>query len=188
MPCSAMKYFAIPSKRIEYNTIPSNPSWKKCFCLWEPFWVAYQKWMSHFWRLGPKKWRKRPVSGHPREKRSFYPLEFFGLIPKRPGYGLFFAKNPFSPTDEFVFVGLGWRSALAGQMNICIVNDTNIHIFLMLKVKKVKMILLALLPRPEAHGRGKGGQKRPQIREAGGGGTNQGRNWKCQQKVIRAKS
>ena len=55
-------------------------------------------------------------------------------------------------------------------------------------LKKVKMILLALLPRPEAHGRGKGGQKRPQIREAGGGGTNQGRNWKCQQKVIRAKS
>ena len=36
------------------------------------------------------------------------------------------------------------------------------------------------------------GQKRPQIRQVGkwacGGGTNQERNWKCQQKVIRAKS
>ena len=30
---------------------------------------------------------------------SFYPLTFFGLIQKCPGY------NPFSPTDELVFTG-----------------------------------------------------------------------------------
>ena len=36
---------------------------------------------------------------------SFHPLEFLGWIHKRPGYGPFSADNPFSPTDEFVFVG-----------------------------------------------------------------------------------
>jgi len=37
-------------------------------------------------------------------------LEFFGLIHKRPGYDPFFAENPFSPADEFVFMGLVVRS------------------------------------------------------------------------------
>ena len=32
------------------------------------------------------------------------------MINKRPGYDPFFAKNPFSPADEFVFMGLVVRS------------------------------------------------------------------------------
>ena len=32
------------------------------------------------------------------------------MIHKRPGYDPFFAKNPFSPADEFVFTGLVVRS------------------------------------------------------------------------------
>ena len=42
--------------------------------------------------------------------RLFYPLELFGLIHKRPGQDPFFAKNQFSPTDEFLFMGLVIRS------------------------------------------------------------------------------
>ena len=37
-------------------------------------------------------------------------MHFFGLIHKRPGYDPFFAENPFSPADEFVFMGLVVRS------------------------------------------------------------------------------
>ena len=37
---------------------------------------------------------------------SFYPLESSGLMHKRPGYGPFFAENPFSPANEFVLMGL----------------------------------------------------------------------------------
>ena len=38
--------------------------------------------------------------------QSFYPLELFELIHKRPGHDPFFAENQFSPADEFVFMGL----------------------------------------------------------------------------------
>ena len=41
---------------------------------------------------------------------SCYPSELLGLIHKRPHHDPFFAKKPFSPADEFVFMGLVVRS------------------------------------------------------------------------------
>ena len=37
---------------------------------------------------------------------SFYPMASSGLMHERPGYGPFFAENPFSPANEFVLMGL----------------------------------------------------------------------------------
>ena len=54
-------------------------------------------------RFGPSAGKTEST---PPKFRSFYPLEFFGLIHKRPGYNPFFAENPFAPADEFVFMGL----------------------------------------------------------------------------------
>ena len=46
----------------------------------------------------------------PPKFRLLHPLELFGLIHKRHGHDPFFAENPFSPADEFVFTGLVGRS------------------------------------------------------------------------------
>ena len=61
-------------------------------------------------RFGPPAGKTQSTAATPPKFRSFYPLEFFGLIHKRPGYDPFFAENPFSPADEFVFMGLVVRS------------------------------------------------------------------------------
>ena len=62
---------------------------------------------AHF---GPSAGKTESTAATPPKFRSFYPLELFGLIHKRPGYDPFFAENPFSPADEFVFMGLVARS------------------------------------------------------------------------------
>ena len=61
-------------------------------------------------RFGPSAGKTESTAAKPPKFASFYPLEFFGLIHKRPGYDPFFAEKPFSPADEFVFMGLVVRS------------------------------------------------------------------------------
>merc|ERR1711867_131859 len=60
--------------------------------------------------FGPSAGKTELTAATPPKFRSFYPLELLGLIHKRPGRDLFFAKNQFSPADEFVFMGLVVRS------------------------------------------------------------------------------
>ena len=56
-------------------------------------------------RFGPSMGKTESTPATAPKFRLFHPLEFFGSIHKRPGYGPFFPKNPFSPSDQFVFVG-----------------------------------------------------------------------------------
>ena len=75
-----------------------------------PFWAPSAQKTAETARFGPSAGKTESTAATPPKFRSFYPLEFFGLIHKRPGYDPFFAENPFSPADEFVFMGLVVRS------------------------------------------------------------------------------
>ncbi len=75
-----------------------------------PFWPPRARKTAETARFGPSAGKTKLTAATPPKFRSFYPLELFGLIHKRPGHDLFFAKNQFSPTDEFVFMGLVVRS------------------------------------------------------------------------------
>ena len=75
-----------------------------------PFWPPRARKTAETAHFGPSAGRTESTAATPPKFRSFYPLELFGLIHKRPGYDPFFAKNPFSPADEFVFMGLVVRS------------------------------------------------------------------------------
>ena len=66
--------------------------------------------MAETARFGPSAGKTESTAATPPKFRSFHPLELFGLIHKRPGHDPFFAKNQFSPADEFVFMGLVVRS------------------------------------------------------------------------------
>ena len=48
-------------------------------------------------RLGPSMGKTESAAAPDPKFRLCYPMEFSGLIHKRPGYGPFFAENPFSP-------------------------------------------------------------------------------------------
>ena len=75
-----------------------------------PFWAPRGQKTAETARFGPSAGKTESTAATPPKFASFYPLEFFGLIHKRPGYDPFFAENPFSPADEFVFMGLVVRS------------------------------------------------------------------------------
>jgi len=75
-----------------------------------PFWPPRARKTAETARFGPSAGKTESTAATPPKFASFYPLEFFGLIHKRPGYDPFFAENPFSPADEFVFMGLVVRS------------------------------------------------------------------------------
>ena len=75
-----------------------------------PFWAPRAQKTAETARFGPSAGKTESTAATPPKFASFYPLEFFGLIHKRPGYDPFFAENPFSPADEFVFMGLVVRS------------------------------------------------------------------------------
>ena len=75
-----------------------------------PFWPPRARKTAETARFGPSAGKTESTAATPPKFRSFYPLELFGLIHKRPGHDPFFAKNQFSPTDEFVFMGLVVRS------------------------------------------------------------------------------
>ena len=78
--------------------------------MYVPFWPPRARKTAETARFGPSAGKTESTAATPPKFRSFYPLEFFGLIHKRPGYDPFFAENPFSPADEFVFMGLVVRS------------------------------------------------------------------------------
>ena len=75
-----------------------------------PFWPPRARKTAETAHFGPSAGKTESTAATPPKFRSFYPLELFGLIHKRPGQDPFFAKNQFSPTDEFVFMGLVVRS------------------------------------------------------------------------------
>ena len=75
-----------------------------------PFWPPRARKTAETARFGPSAGKTESTAATPPKFRLFYPLEFFGLIHKRPGYDPFFAENPFSPADELVFMGLMVRS------------------------------------------------------------------------------
>ena len=75
-----------------------------------PFWAPRARKTAETARFGPSAGKTESTAVTPPKFWSFYPLELFGLIHKRPGQDPFFAKNQFSPTDEFVFMGLVVRS------------------------------------------------------------------------------
>ena len=75
-----------------------------------PFWPPRAQKTAKTAHFGPSAGKTESTAATPPKFRSFYPLELFGLIHKRPGYDPFFAENPFSPADEFVFMGLVVRS------------------------------------------------------------------------------
>ena len=70
-----------------------------------PFWAPRARKTAETARFGPSIGKTESTPATALKFRSFDPLEFFGSIHKRPGYGPFFAENPFSPADEFVLVG-----------------------------------------------------------------------------------
>jgi len=72
-----------------------------------PFWAPRAQKTAETARFGPSAGKTESTAATP---PKFASLEFFGLIHKRPGYDPFFAENPFSPADEFVFMGLVVRS------------------------------------------------------------------------------
>ena len=78
--------------------------------MYVPFWPPRARKTAETARFGPSAGKTESTAATPPKFRSFYPLELFGLIHKRPGHDPFFAKNQFSPTDEFVFMGLVVRS------------------------------------------------------------------------------
>ena len=78
--------------------------------MYVPFWPPRARKTAETARFGPSAGKTESTAATPPKFASFYPLEFFGLIHKRPGYDPFFAENPFSPADEFVFMGLVVRS------------------------------------------------------------------------------
>ena len=78
--------------------------------MYVPFWPPRARKTAETARFGPSAGKTESTAATPPKFRSFYLLEFFGLIHKRPGYDPFFAGNPFSPADEFVFMGLVVRS------------------------------------------------------------------------------
>ena len=75
-----------------------------------PFWPPRARKTAETAHFGPSAGKTESTAATPPKFRSFYPLELFGLIHKRPGQDPFFAKNQFSPTDEFAFMGLVVRS------------------------------------------------------------------------------
>ena len=87
-----------------HANIPKKNDLRKPHC---SFWVMCKKWVFHFGFLGLE---KRPVSGHRREKPNQWcnitEICRFTDWYIRPGYGAFFAENPFSPADKLVFTGL----------------------------------------------------------------------------------
>ena len=74
--------------------------------MYVPFWAPRDRKTAETARFRPSAGKTESTAATPPKFRSFYPLEFFGLIHKRPGYDPFFAENPFAPADEFVFMGL----------------------------------------------------------------------------------
>ena len=78
--------------------------------MYVPFWPPRARKTAETAHFGPSAGKTESTAATPPKFRSFYPLELFGLIHKRPGHDPFFAKNQFSPTDEFVFMGLVVRS------------------------------------------------------------------------------
>ena len=78
--------------------------------MYVPFWPPRARKTAETAHFGPSAGKTESTAATPPKFRSFYPLELFGLIHKRPGQDPFFAKNQFSPTDEFVFMGLVVRS------------------------------------------------------------------------------
>ena len=71
-----------------------------------PFWPPRARKTAETARFGPSAGKTESTPATAPKFRSFHPLEFFGSIHKRPGYGPFFAENPFSPANEFVLMGL----------------------------------------------------------------------------------
>jgi len=71
-----------------------------------PFWPPGARKTAETARFGPSTGKTESTPATAPKFRSFHPLEFFGSIHKRPGYGPFFAENPFSPANEFVLMGL----------------------------------------------------------------------------------
>ena len=57
-------------------------------------------------RFGPSMGKIELPAVKPPKFQLFHPLESFGLINKLLAKAPFFAKNPFSTADEFVFTGL----------------------------------------------------------------------------------
>ena len=82
--------------------------------MYVPFWPPRARKTGKTAHFGPSAGKTESTAATPPKFRSFYPLELFGLIHKRPGQDPFFAKNQFSPTDEFVFMGLVVRSCHFG--------------------------------------------------------------------------
>ena len=78
--------------------------------MYVPFWPPRARKTAETAHFGPSAGKTELMAATAPKFRSFYPLELFGLIHKRPGHDPFFADNPFSPTDEFAFMGLVVRS------------------------------------------------------------------------------